>query len=86
MNQAAYRIAALYQFGHIDDALGLQRPLKELCVANEVRGTLIVAEEGVNGTIAGPADGIESVLTVRFRALRTLRSKRRGRRHSPSSG
>tara|TARA_B100000530_G_scaffold333429_1_gene281419 strand:+ start:953 stop:1888 length:936 start_codon:yes stop_codon:yes gene_type:complete len=62
MTPSDYRIAALYQFGHIEDAVQYQRPLKDLCLANEVCGTLIVAEEGINGTIAGPHQGIENVL------------------------
>jgi len=62
MTQPAYRIAALYHFGQIDDPVALQTPLKTLCVAQGVCGTLILAEEGVNGTIGGPAEGIEAVL------------------------
>ena len=58
----SFRIAALYQFAPIADPAALQPILKSLCQAQAIRGTLILAEEGINGTIAGPADGIESVL------------------------
>ena len=62
MTTLRYRIAALYKFGHIDNAVRHQPRLKTLAVANGVSGTLIVAEEGINGTIAGPPDGLEAVL------------------------
>jgi UPF0176 protein len=62
MSSPRYRIAALYKFGHIEDAVNHQPRLKQVAVNNGVSGTLIVAEEGINGTIAGPADGVEAVL------------------------
>jgi UPF0176 protein len=64
MSQPAFRIAALYKFGHVPDPSALQHELKPLCVAESVCGTLIVAEEGINGTIAGPAYGVEAVLNA----------------------
>ena len=54
--------AALYKFVPLPDFAELQRPLLALCEANDVRGTLLLAEEGINGTIAGPAEGIHAVL------------------------
>ena len=62
MSSNPIRVAALYQFGHINDALGLQPVLKAQCVENGVGGTLIVSPEGINGTIAGPAQGVEAIL------------------------
>jgi UPF0176 protein len=68
MSSTPIRIASLYQFGHIEDALARQPVLKALCVEHGVGGTLIVSQEGLNGTIAGPAPGVESVLC----ALRSI--------------
>ncbi|SEM93159.1 UPF0176 protein [Sphingomonas gellani] len=65
---AQVRVAALYQFSRFDDPAALIPPLKALCVAQGVRGTLLLANEGINGTIAGPSDGIDAVL-VDIRAL-----------------
>ena len=62
MTKPAYRIAALYKFGHIEDPVRIQQELKPLCLTKQVCGTLIVAEEGINGTIAGSAGSIETVL------------------------
>ena len=56
------RIAALYHFTRFDDPASLRAPLQALCEANGVRGTLLLAGEGINGTIAGSDEGIQAVL------------------------
>ncbi len=62
------RVAALYQFTPFDDPGALREPLLAACVAAGVRGTLLLAREGINGTIAGSPDGIDAVLDY-IRAL-----------------
>ncbi|MEZ5680211.1 MAG: rhodanese-related sulfurtransferase [Erythrobacter sp.] len=62
MSHQQYRIAALYQFTRFDDPAAIRPALLELCEAQEVRGTLLLAHEGINGTIAGSDEGIEAVL------------------------
>ncbi|MEM9708740.1 MAG: rhodanese-related sulfurtransferase [Pseudomonadota bacterium] len=57
-----WSIAALYQFTRFDDPAALAGPLRDLAEKGGVRGTLLLAREGVNGTIAGPPDGIDRVL------------------------
>ncbi len=57
-----YIIAALYHFSRFHDPDSLRSPLKLLCEAQQVKGTLLVAGEGINGTIAGPRAGIDTVL------------------------
>lgn len=59
---AMISVAALYHFARIDAPASLRQPLLDLCLKESIRGTLLLAEEGVNGTIAGPADGIEKVI------------------------
>jgi UPF0176 protein len=56
------RVAALYHFARLDDYRELQAPLLEKCLAEDIRGTLLLAEEGINGTIAGTAKGVANVL------------------------
>ena len=56
-------IAALYQFTRFPDPAELRGPLLAACLAGGVRGTLLLAPEGINGTIAGPREGIDAVLT-----------------------
>ncbi|MEP4194506.1 MAG: rhodanese-related sulfurtransferase [Aliishimia sp.] len=57
-----YTIAALYHFTRFADPTALKGPLAAKCCGNDVKGTLLLAEEGINGTIAGPRDGIAAVL------------------------
>ena len=55
--------AALYKFVELPDHAALQAPLLACCEANGVKGTLLLAAEGINGTIAGPEAGVHAVLT-----------------------
>jgi len=55
-------VAALYRFARFDDPAALKGPLLALCEAQAIRGTLLLAREGINGTIAGSAQGIARVL------------------------
>ena len=63
-----YTIAALYHFTRFDAPAELQEPLKRLCQDQNVKGTLLLAGEGINGTIAGSRAGIDAVL-AHIRAL-----------------
>lgn len=56
------RVAALYQFCRLDAGAALRDSLARVCRHNGVRGTLLLANEGINGTIAGSAAGIDAVL------------------------
>lgn len=55
-------VAALYRFVTLDDYRELREPLLDECLAAGVRGTLLLAAEGINGTVAGSRDGIDRVL------------------------
>lgn len=54
-------VAALYRFAPIVDREAVRDRLEALC-RPEVRGTLLIAHEGLNGTIAGPSAAIDRVL------------------------
>jgi UPF0176 protein len=56
------RVAALYRFATFEDCASLRAPLQAACDRAGVRGTLLLAPEGINGTIAGPSGGVEDVL------------------------
>lgn len=58
-----FTVAALYHFAPFDDPGSLRTPLLNICHAGAVKGTLLLAREGINGTIAGSQAGIDSVLT-----------------------
>ncbi len=56
-------VAAFYHFAALDDLASRREALLTVCRANGVRGTVLLASEGVNGTIAGTDDGIAAVLS-----------------------
>ena len=55
--------AALYQFVELPDFAKLRVPLLACCQAHGVKGTLLLASEGINGTIAGKPDAVHAVLS-----------------------
>ena len=59
MNQLV--VAALYQFVELPDYRTIRSPLLDTCMSHGLRGTLLLAEEGINGTIAGTREGIDAV-------------------------
>jgi len=65
-------VAALYQFTPLPDFRELQPRLKTLCDQKHIKGILLLAEEGLNGTVAGSREAIDtlkSFLEKRFNAL-----------------
>ena len=54
--------AALYKFVELPDFAALQAPLLERCQQHRIKGTFLLAAEGINGTIAGRADDVHAVL------------------------
>ena len=57
-----YIVAAFYQFTVFPDPDALRAPLRQVAEAGVVKGSILVAPEGINGTIAGPRAGVEAVL------------------------
>ena len=57
-----YRIAALYHFTRFSDPAAIKPPLLALCQTEGVKGSLLLAQEGINGTIAGSHSAIDAVL------------------------
>ena len=58
----SYTIAAFYHFASIDDPSALRVELEMLCLEVNVKGLIIVADEGINGTISSSEYAVESVL------------------------
>ena len=58
----SYTVAALYQFTPLPDAPALQAPLQRLCESLGLTGTLLIAREGINGTVAGSEEAIAALL------------------------
>jgi UPF0176 protein len=57
-----YLTAALYKFVSLADFKSLQAPILDACLSNNIKGTLLLAEEGINGTIAGLPQDIYKLL------------------------
>ena len=55
-------VCALYHFARFPDYEAWQAPLLTLMEKGQVRGTLLLASEGISGTIAGPRKGIDAIL------------------------
>lgn len=55
-------VATFYKFVALLDYADLQQPLKEACKAEDVKGTILLAKEGLNGTIAGSRESVDTVL------------------------
>ena len=58
MTQRMFTVSALYHFTRFDDPAALRGPILSLCEHEGIKGTILIAAEGVNGTIAGPDQGI----------------------------
>ena len=57
-----YLTAAFYLFVDLPDCAQFKAPLQALCEAEQVDGLILLAPEGINSTIAGPAQGVHTVL------------------------
>jgi UPF0176 protein len=53
-----HRVAAFYQFAALPDFRELRTPLREICTELKLKGSVLLAEEGINGTLAGTASAI----------------------------
>jgi len=56
-------VAALYHFATLEDFEELRQPLLDAMLSNDIKGTLLLAKEGINGTVAGSREGIDNLLT-----------------------
>jgi UPF0176 protein len=69
-----YKVAALYQFVPLPDFRELKDPLHALCLGLGIKGTLLLAHEGINGTVAGTEEGIDALM-VELREGALFRSR-----------
>jgi UPF0176 protein len=57
-----YKVAAFYQFAALPDFRRLREPLRAACAELGLKGSVLLAHEGINGTLAGAPDAIDSVV------------------------
>jgi UPF0176 protein len=60
----AYKVAAFYQFAALPDFRDLRDPLRVLCAALGLKGSVLLAHEGINGTLAGSAEGVDELVNA----------------------
>ncbi|MBT3851012.1 MAG: rhodanese-related sulfurtransferase [Gammaproteobacteria bacterium] len=58
MNIDFFEVAAFYKFTELSDIEGLQKEFLKFLEAESIKGTILLAKEGINGTVAGPVSGI----------------------------
>jgi UPF0176 protein len=57
-----YKVAAFYQFAALPDFRQLREPLRAVCADLELKGSVLLAHEGINGTLAGSARVIDALV------------------------
>lgn len=64
-----FTVCALYHFTRFETPADIQGPLLDLCLAEGITGSLLLAQEGINGTVAGPTPASIERLIAHIRAL-----------------
>ncbi|MBU6475234.1 MAG: rhodanese-related sulfurtransferase [Alphaproteobacteria bacterium] len=78
-------VAALYKFAPLAELEKLRAEIAEICAENDICGTLLLAPEGINGTVAGTRGGIDGLLSFlrAMPALKDLDHKESGAENAP---
>ncbi len=66
-------VAALYHFSTLDDYQLMREPLQLFCVEHDIKGSLLLAHEGINGTVAGSRENIDALL-IHLRSDRRMQN------------
>ncbi|MGL9619572.1 rhodanese-related sulfurtransferase [Bradyrhizobium sp. U531] len=56
-----FKVAAFYQFAALPDYRELREPLRAFCAGLSLKGSVLLAQEGINGTIAGAPEAIDAL-------------------------
>ncbi len=59
-----WTVAALYRFVELKELPALQKRIRACCDENDICGTLLIAPEGINGTIAGQGSAIDVIIDL----------------------
>jgi UPF0176 protein len=60
----AYKVAAFYQFAPLPDFRDLRQPLRTLCGDLALKGSVLLAHEGINGTLAGSPEAVDRMIAA----------------------
>ena len=64
MNNKNFTIITFYQFKKNFDKIKIALELNDFCKFNKIKGTILIANEGINGTIAGLKKDISNVINI----------------------
>ncbi|MEM6251850.1 MAG: rhodanese-related sulfurtransferase [Cyanobacteria bacterium P01_D01_bin.156] len=59
----SWTVITFYKFVQLDDFESMRQPLLELCESQEIKGTVLLASEGINSTVAGTDAALDALLT-----------------------
>ncbi len=59
-----FTVAAFYRFAKLPDFAEIKQTLNEFCATKSIKGSILLAEEGINGTVAGTAEAIDALLAL----------------------
>ena len=57
-----HKVAAFYQFAALPDYRALREPLRAFCAGLALKGSVLLAQEGINGTVAGAPEAIDALV------------------------
>lgn len=57
-----YKVASFYQFTALPDFRALREPLRTICAGLELKGSVLLAQEGINGTLAGQQEAVDALV------------------------
>jgi UPF0176 protein len=57
-----YKVATFYQFTALPDVRALREPLRTICAGLELKGSVLLAQEGINGTLAGQREAVDALV------------------------
>lgn len=60
--QPPFKVAALYKFAEPSDIAAWRAAIAAFCCARQIRGTILIAPEGINGTVAGTEAAIDALV------------------------
>ena len=57
-----YKVASFYQFTALPDFRALREPLRTICAGLGLKGSVLLAQEGINGTLAGQREAVDALV------------------------
>ena len=61
MNSLKFSIFTFYQFKKLSNLENIKHQLRDICSFNKIKGTILIANEGINGTISGSYQSINII-------------------------